>query len=86
MEDAENFQKREFDVEDYIVLTASRQTIHDRILTRGEDEDCWCIKNLDMAMKLSSEILGGIAVNTDGITAKQVAKYILNNFRLSVLC
>ncbi len=32
----------------YFVLTASRQTIHDRILARGEDETYWCMENLDM--------------------------------------
>ncbi len=60
----------------YFVLTASRQTIHDRILARGEDEDCWCMENLDMAMELSAAIPGSIQINTDNIRPEMIAERI----------
>ncbi len=63
----------------YFVLTASRQTIHDRILARGEDEDCWCMENLDMAMAASAAIPGSIQVNTDSIPPEVLADRILNS-------
>ncbi len=63
----------------YFVLTACRQAIHDRILARGEDEDCWCMENLDMAMAASAAIPGSIQINTDGIPADGVAKNILEH-------
>ncbi len=61
----------------YILLTASRQTIHDRILARGEDEDCWCMENLDMAMEESARIPGSVSVDTDGVPIEAVAEKIL---------
>ncbi len=63
----------------FILLTASRQTIHDRILARGEDESCWCMDNLDMAMAESARIPGSIPVDTEGISAEAVAEYILHS-------
>ncbi len=61
----------------YFVLTACRQVIHDRILARGEDEGCWCMENLDMAMELSVAIPGSIPIDTDGIPADLVAKSVI---------
>ncbi len=62
-----------------ILLTASRQTIHDRILARGEDESCWCMENLDMAMAESARIPGSIPVDTEGVSAEAAAEYILHS-------
>ncbi len=62
----------------YFVLTACRQTIHDRILARGEDEDCWCMENLDMAMELSAAVPGSIQIHTDNILPEALANRILD--------
>lgn len=62
----------------FFVLTASRQTIHDRILARGEDEECWCMENLDMAMERSAAIPGSILVNTDDVPVDAVANQVLS--------
>ncbi len=61
----------------YFVLTASRQTIRDRILARGEDENCWCMENMDMAMQASAAIPGSIPVDTEGVSVEAVAEQIL---------
>ncbi len=61
----------------YFVLTASRQTIHDRILARGESEDCWCMQNLDMAMEASTAISGSVKVASER-SANSVADAILS--------
>ncbi len=59
-----------------IVLTASRQTVHDRILRRGEDENCWCMQHIDEARAATMQ-LGGVPVDTEGRTAGEVAEEIL---------
>ncbi len=65
----------------FFVLTASRQTVHDRILARGEDEDCWCMENLDMAMECSAAIPGSVQIPTDNIPPEQLADRICGLIR-----
>ena len=63
-----------------IILEGSRKTVHDRILSRGEDEDCWCMENLDLA-RSGSSALPGFHIQTDGRTPGEIAAeihYILN--------
>lgn len=62
----------------YFVLTASRQTIHDRIIERSEGEDSWRMENLDMALELYANIPGSIKVDTDGVQIEKIAKEILS--------
>ena len=61
----------------FFVLTASRQTIHDRILVRGEGEDCWCMENLDMAMEKSAALDGAVYIDTQGVDPDAIAEQIL---------
>ena len=60
-----------------LILEGSRQTIHDRILTRGEDEDCWCMDNLDLA-RSGSSALPGLHIQTDVHTPEELAQEILS--------
>lgn len=48
-----------------LILDASHQSIHDRILSRGEDEDCWCMENIDLS-RTGAAALPGIHIRTDG--------------------
>ncbi len=59
-----------------VVLEASYQTVHDRILTRGEEEDCWCMKNIELA-RSSSASLPGIHIQTDGRTVDELCESVL---------
>lgn len=61
----------------FIVLEASSQTIHDRILARGEDEDCWCMKNREMAIEGAGSLPGGVHIGTDGICVEELADKVL---------
>ncbi len=58
-----------------IVLTASYKTVHDRILHRGEDENCWCMQHIEEA-RAATLNLGGIPVDTEGRTVNEVAEHI----------
>lgn len=59
-----------------VILEGSRQTIHDRILNRGEDENCWCMENMELARSGSSALLG-IRIQTDDRTPEAIAQDIL---------
>lgn len=54
-----------------VVLEASWQTVHDRILARGEDEGCWCMESIELARD-GSAALPGIHIQTDGKTVDQL--------------
>ena len=47
-----------------VVLEASRQTVHDRILARGEEEGCWCMENIELARIGSAALPGPISRRT----------------------
>lgn len=59
-----------------IVLEASWQSIHDRILARGEEEGCWCMENIDMA-RAGSAALPGIHLDTDGVSIPALTEQVL---------
>lgn len=41
-----------------LILEADHQTIHDRILQRGEEEGCWCMENIGLSREGSSALPG----------------------------
>ena len=59
-----------------VILEASRQSIHDRILARGEEEGCWCMENIEMA-RAGSGILPGIHIDTDDRGVEELAAIVL---------
>ena len=60
-----------------VVLEATSQTIHDRILSRGEEEGCWCMENIELSSD-GSRSMDGLHIVTDGSTPKEIAEQILN--------
>ena len=60
-----------------VVLEASYQTVHDRILARGEGEDCWCMENIELARE-GCAALPGIHIQTDGTTVEKLCDEVLN--------
>lgn len=59
-----------------VILEASYQTVHDRILARGEEEGCWCMNNIELARD-GSVALPGIHVQTDGKTVEELCASVL---------
>ena len=59
-----------------VVLEASYQTVHDRILARGEEEGCWCMENIELARD-GSAALPGIHVQTDSKTVDELCDEVL---------
>ena len=68
---------RESGVETHlVVLEASYDSVHDRILARGEEEGCWCMENISLAREGCSA-LPGLHINTDGISVPALAELVL---------
>ena len=59
-----------------VVLEASYDSVHDRILARGEEEGCWCMENIALAREGSSA-LPGLHINTDGVTVDELVEIVL---------
>lgn len=62
----------------FIVLEASYQSIHDRILARGEEEGCWCIENIEMARAGAACLPGAVHINTDGLGIGELTQMVLS--------
>ena len=57
----------------FIILEAAHRTVHDRILARGEEEDCWCIQNIEMARACTRAVTGGFHIATDNRSVLETA-------------
>ena len=65
----------------FIILEANYQNVHDRILTRGETEECWCMQNIEMASRESQAVQGGYHINTDGKSVDELVEIVLEYIR-----
>lgn len=61
----------------FVVLEGSYQSIHDRILARGEKEGCWCMESIEMARENAHAIKEGIHITTDDRTVDELADIVL---------
>ena len=59
-----------------IILEATCQCIHDRILARGEEEGCWCMENIKMSSACSAAIPNGYHIMTDHKTVDELARIV----------
>ena len=62
------------------VLDGSHQTVHNRILARGEKEDCWCMENIELS-RTGSAALPGQVVPTDHKTVEELGALVLAALR-----
>lgn len=61
----------------HILLESSRQIVHDRILARGENEDCWCMQNIELCLDNQKEFTKVIRIESRGRTVEQLAEQIV---------
>lgn len=57
----------------HILLESSRQIVHDRILARGEDEDCWCMRHIDLCLKQQNDFGNVIRIASHGKSVSELA-------------
>ena len=63
-----------------MVLEAFYNSVHDRILARGEEERCWCMENIALAREECSA-LPGLHINTDGVTVDELVEIVLKEIK-----
>ena len=59
-----------------IILEASYQSVHDRILARGEKEDCWCMENIELS-RTGTSALPGLRIPTDNKTIDELCDIVI---------
>lgn len=64
-----------------VILEADHQTIHDRILHRGEEEGCWCMEHIDLSRE-GSAALPGLHISTQGIPVHDLAERVLAELKI----
>lgn len=62
-----------------IILEGTYQSIHDRILSRGEEEGCWCMENIEMSSAGSKAVTGGYHIVTDDKSVDELAEIVLEH-------
>ena len=62
----------------HFILTASKETIVERLLHRGEEKGSWAEQQIDRCLNAFSETINGEKIDTDNKTIDDVAEYILN--------
>ena len=61
----------------YIFLDGDYQTIRDRIISRGEKEDCWCMQNISLCLEAQKNESHAIHIDTINQTPEQIVERIL---------
>ena len=67
-----------------IILEADYQTIHDRILNRGEEEGCWCMENIELAREGSAS-LPGIQVATTQVSVNTLMNRVFSELGIKTV-
>ena len=67
----------------HVLLESSKEVIHDRILARGENEDCWCMRHIDDCLSAQQHFEDVIRVQSLGQTADELAKEVVQALGLS---
>ncbi len=65
-----------------IILEADHKTLHDRILSRGEEEGCWCMENIDLAIAGTAS-LPGIHISTDNVSVEDLVRLVFAKFGIN---
>lgn len=62
----------------HILLESSKQIIHDRILARGEEEDCWCMRHIDLCLEQQRNFENVIRIASYGKPVSELAVDVEN--------
>ena len=57
-----------------VYADSSHQIIHDRILARGETEDCWCMRHIDLCLKQQRDFENVIRIDSYGKSVSELAE------------
>lgn len=61
----------------HIILESGYDTIRERILSRGEDEDCWCIQQIQKCIDSQKSFPCDYRVVSDGVNVESLAEKVI---------
>lgn len=64
-----------------VILEADHGTIHDRILSRGEEEGCWCMENIALSRE-GSAALPGFRIPTTGVSVEELVNQVFSRLEI----
>lgn len=66
----------------HVMLEADHDTVHDRILQRGEEEDCWCMQNIFSCQTAQRDLPADLRLNTADKSPAELADEVIQIFNL----
>ena len=60
----------------HILLTSTYDVVHDRILARGEDENCWCMQHIRLCLEQQNAFEDVIRIESGGASVTSLAAQI----------
>lgn len=67
----------------HFILDAEKETLLKRLMQRGESEDSWAARHIDICLKAFAEDIKDEKIRTDDISAEEVADEILRRLKQS---
>ena len=61
----------------HILLESTYEIVHDRILARGEKEDCWCMQNISLCLENQAAFENVIRIRSTGRSVDELAEEVL---------
>ena len=61
----------------HFILSASRQTIINRLIKRGESEDCWAAQHIDICLKVFESYISKEKIDTEFRNVDEIAAEII---------
>lgn len=61
----------------HFILSASRQTIINRLIKRGESEDCWAAQHIDICLKAFESYISKEKIDTEFRNVDEIAAEII---------
>lgn len=62
----------------HFILLADKEQLVSRIKKRGEDEDCWCMRQIDRCVGILGKEIRGIPLDTNGREPEAVAQEMIS--------
>lgn len=60
----------------HVLLESSYEVLHDRILARGEEEDCWCMQQIDLCLQNQRTFEDVIRIPSLGRSPQELAREV----------
>lgn len=64
----------------HILLESTYEVVKERILKRGESEDCWCIMNIGLCIENQSKFNNVVRIKSTNKSVNELAQIILKLF------